>query len=354
MASPRVFISSTCYDLAEVRDTLVDFVMSFGFEAVLSERGDVFYHPDIHTHDSCINEVGNCQLLILIIGGRFGGNYKADPTKSIVNAEYAAARESKVPVFTFVKRNVYSDHFVYQKNRANQTIVYPSIENTSHAAKIFDFIDDVRLSGVNNGFFPFEFARDITDILRKQWAGMFYQFLLDRNNANQFATATNLLKNISVAGEKVEDLLKSLYRHLDNVGAEEKISTVEKRSVIKSFYEDAFTRIGEEELVMNNASVKNLISKISLHTKWYDYIADATGGIVDVIEFGDDQESSDKTIESVVIDYGGWGIVVDKSNSNSTTHINHLKQQERFEILKTSSLEDIIDILNGYDYLKKE
>ena len=100
MAIPRVFISSTCYDLSEVRDTLVTFIQSFGFEDTLSERGDVFYHPDLHTDKACMREISNCHLLILIIGGRFGGTYITDTSKSIVNAEYEAARQLKIPVFT--------------------------------------------------------------------------------------------------------------------------------------------------------------------------------------------------------------------------------------------------------------
>lgn len=73
MANPRVFVSSTCYDLGEVRDSLYSFIKSYNFDPVLSERGDVFYHPELHTHDSCIKEIENCQIFVLIIGGRFGG-----------------------------------------------------------------------------------------------------------------------------------------------------------------------------------------------------------------------------------------------------------------------------------------
>jgi hypothetical protein len=73
MAVPRVFISSTCYDLDAIRDSLRSFIESVGFDPCLSDRGDVFYHPDLHTHDSCINEIGNCHLFVLLIGGRFGG-----------------------------------------------------------------------------------------------------------------------------------------------------------------------------------------------------------------------------------------------------------------------------------------
>ena len=131
MAVPRVFLSSTCYDLAEVRDSLRSFIESNGFEPCLSERGDVFYHPDFHTHESCVNEISHCQLFVLLIGGRFGGNYVADISKSVVNAEYSAAKKLNIPVFTFVKRGVLEDDRVYQKNRSKKIvkqIEFPSIE----------------------------------------------------------------------------------------------------------------------------------------------------------------------------------------------------------------------------------
>jgi hypothetical protein len=131
--------------------------------------GDVFYHPDLHAQESCVSEVGNCDLLILIIGGRFGGDYKANTSKSIVNAEYSAAREQGIPVFTFVKRDVYADRHVYVKNRAFEVISeirFPSIEAQEYALNIFEFIDQVRAAPVNNGVFSFDFARDLTEISR--------------------------------------------------------------------------------------------------------------------------------------------------------------------------------------------
>ena len=88
MATPKVFVSSTCFDLGEIREQLARFINSYGFDPILSDHGDVFYKPDCHTHDSCIHEVSNCQLFILIIGGRFGGEYVYDNSKSITNAAY--------------------------------------------------------------------------------------------------------------------------------------------------------------------------------------------------------------------------------------------------------------------------
>jgi len=60
MATPRVFISSTYYDLKYIRENLKYFIKTLGYEPTLSEDGDVFYNPKKHTHDSCISEVPSC------------------------------------------------------------------------------------------------------------------------------------------------------------------------------------------------------------------------------------------------------------------------------------------------------
>ncbi|EGQ7962989.1 DUF4062 domain-containing protein, partial [Vibrio parahaemolyticus] len=66
MASPRVFVSSTCYDLKYIRENIKYFVKTLGYEPVLSEDGAVFFNPEEHTHDSCLSEVPNCQMFVLI------------------------------------------------------------------------------------------------------------------------------------------------------------------------------------------------------------------------------------------------------------------------------------------------
>ena len=73
MAGLNFFISSTCYDLEEVRNQLKNFINGLGHEAILSEHNDVLYDFNYHTHVSCVNEVENSDILILIVGNRFGG-----------------------------------------------------------------------------------------------------------------------------------------------------------------------------------------------------------------------------------------------------------------------------------------
>lgn len=338
MANPRVFISSTCYDLSEVRDSLIDFVHSYGFDPVLSERGDVFYHPDAHTHESCIAEVSNCHLFILIIGGRFGGAYKADPQKSIVNAEYAAARQQKIPVFSFVKRSVYSDHFVFVKNKGNDAvtkIIFPSIENNDHAARIFNFIDEVRLSPVNNGFFPFDFAREIVELLRKQWAGMFYDFLQRRATNDQIQAATSLLGNVSIASDKLEELVKRLYRHLDAAGADATIDDVEQRSVLKAFLDECID-------VVDNESPIHFTVDVSAYENWYEYLAAVSQGKIE--DLGGDM---------LGISWNGSGRFLRKPDSPVIEERNE-RLQARFTEIKRIDSELVRAVMDEYLEKKSE
>lgn len=273
MATPKVFVSSTCFDLKEVRDSISRFIKSFGFEPILSEHGDVFYHPDLHTHDACIHEVSNCQLFILIIGGRFGGTYDFDKEKSITNAEYDAARESNIPVFAYIKKGVFDNHHTFQANKNKPFIKemdFPHIEKQENAVNIFDFIDQVRKSKTNNAFETFETANEIESHLRKQWAGMFFDYLKNREVKEQVNIANFMLSTLKTSSEKLEEMLKGLY---DKPTVQETtLTTIEnKYSAIKFF--EIITNAAMDKIYLGSHSELDNLSKIDPKNKtWYEYL----------------------------------------------------------------------------------
>jgi hypothetical protein len=232
MATPRIFLSSTCYDLNEIRDNLYSFIDGLGYIPVFSDKNDVFYHPDLHSHESCIKEIENCQIFILVIGGRFGGNYVYDTNRSIVNAEYQTAKKLNLPIFTFIKREVHEDHRVFIRNKKEKPeyydkVIYPSIEKQETAEKLFDFIDEVRKSDKNNAYFTFEYSRDIREILVKQFAGLFYDFLWKRQKEEDENRTQELLSNLSLLGKKTEEIIENIYKKVDEKSAEAEIKKID-------------------------------------------------------------------------------------------------------------------------------
>ncbi len=311
MAYPRVFISSTCYDLAQIRDSLSEFISGYCYESILSDHGDVFYHPDLHSHESCINEIDNCQLFILIIGGRFGGNYISDKTKSIVNAEYEAAKLRKIPVFTFIKREVYDDHRVYQKNKNNseliKEIIFPSIDNQSHAISIFEFINQVRLSDVNNGFCSFEFVKDMKLYLGKQWAGMMFDFLNFRNKNESEKVVKNTLENLTLLNKKTEELLEGIVRKLNPKNGNDQIEDINKIISASLFYNHILEMFNHESQVW----IDKIINIKPIHDEWYKYLNEIDDFELENRDKDYPFQESFKTILSLRLGSSSWSVVTE-------------------------------------------
>ena len=206
MASLRVFVSSTCYDLSVIRSQLRQFIERLGHEPVMSDYNDVVYDPASHTHTSCIDEVAGVDAVVVIIGTRFGGtvvpqalqNVDVDSLKtvskshellktkeclSITQLEVLKAIEKSVPVFAFVDQRVWHDHATYERNKGKHIadqIEYDSIDKPATAKYIFEFINFLRHRNLNNAISTFSRLQDIEDALRRQWSGLLQHLLLER------------------------------------------------------------------------------------------------------------------------------------------------------------------------------
>lgn len=348
MAAPRVFVSSTCYDLGEIRDGLASFISSYGYEAMLSEKGDIFYHPDLHTQGSCIQEMTNCQIFILVIGGRFGGQYIADRKKSVVNAEYMAARECNIPVFCFVKGKVLEDHRLYEENKGNKNIVkniiFPSIEQKEYASDIFEFINEVRNSPVNNGLFAFEYGREIQDILRKQWAGLVYDFLLRRKQKTELEMATALIGNLTLASKKSEELLENIYKHLDKEKAEESIADIDKELEAKKFFQEIFKTFHLDSFQIT--SLDELLA-LKSNVTWDKFLASTNDFYVEKIGVS----GSDRMVEVICHHHNNYLIDVGGEWTKSE-QVRYNKLGDMYEEFNKLKVEQKRKVLNDFVQVK--
>jgi hypothetical protein len=69
MSKTRIFVSSTCYDLAAVREDLRRFIIQLGHEPLLSEYPSFPVNPDETAITNCKKGVvAHTDVLLLIIG----------------------------------------------------------------------------------------------------------------------------------------------------------------------------------------------------------------------------------------------------------------------------------------------
>lgn len=242
MAGTKIFISSTCYDLTVLRAELRNFIQSLGHEPVMSEYADVLYDPRIHTHTSCVNEVNNCDIMVVIIGSRFGGacvpqaldqvdlallqNASKDPSFisddkpiSITQLEVLKAIENNIPIYTFVEKKLYYEHEIYEKNKDKpeviKNMVFPAIDKPETAPYIFGFLNYIRRRKSGNQFFQFERLQDIEDVLKKQWSGYFQRLIYEQRNRDEES------KQIDRLNEQFEDLKTAIITSIENVDQRE-------------------------------------------------------------------------------------------------------------------------------------
>lgn len=208
MAGLRVFISSTCVDLDAYRYQLRSLLDRHGFEPIMSDHSEVLYDPSLHTHASCLRDVEGADMLVLLIGARFGGTAvpQALPLLdldhaakiststallqeknkiSITQAEAVKASTLEKPIFTFVDSKVFADHHFYQANKANPALSgmkFPSIAKQETAASIFEFINYMSHRSVNNGITPFSSFGEIEGHLTKQWSMLFQRLLQEKRD----------------------------------------------------------------------------------------------------------------------------------------------------------------------------
>lgn len=208
MARPRIFISSTFYDLKHVRYDLEAFLRGLGYEPIMNDRGNIPYSSAQALELSCYDEVERCDILIGIIGNHYGTSAQGEDGHSISMKEIKTAIDKNKQVFIFIDKAVYNEYNLYEENKDNKGIKYVAVDDV----RIHQFIEEMRKLPLNNTIFSFESSSEITDYLKEQFAGLFQSLLHDRANITErttyesINTVVNELKRIvSEAGEKSDD-----------------------------------------------------------------------------------------------------------------------------------------------------
>ena len=159
--NPVVFISSTCYDLKQVRADMKEFFEeNYGFEAMLSEFDSFPIDPCVGTFENCLSNVDQCaDFFVLIVCNRYG--YVLDSGKSITNLEYLHAKAKGIPIYVFVSKQLNNTLPIWKANKSGD---YSSVVDNP---KIFEFVAEIKADG-RQWIYTYETVQDIKMTLKNQ------------------------------------------------------------------------------------------------------------------------------------------------------------------------------------------
>lgn len=180
---PTVMVSSTCYDLRDLRASLATFIEQAGYSPLLSELASFPIDPDESTVENCRRRVeSNADVLILVIGGRYGHADSAS-AKSVTNLEYLTARAKGIPIYAFVRNDILSVLPVWKEN---PTARFSSVVDD---LRVFEFIEQVR--SIDSVWMRgFDTPQDIIPTLKAQFAHLMKEALTWRLRARSLAPAS--------------------------------------------------------------------------------------------------------------------------------------------------------------------
>jgi hypothetical protein len=199
-SKPKIFISSTVYDLGDLRGAIKYWLEESGYQVLASEFNDFQKDVALNSYEACLQAIDDCQYFILLIGSRAGGRVSTPPNTSITMLEYRhayeRAKQGKVKILALVRSAVWTvledrkalGDLVKSEYQKEHNLTDVDIEKlTRHKSKIvedadliFSFVNEVRrneemkaatkqagaLLPVNNWIHPFGGFRDVIDVLR--------------------------------------------------------------------------------------------------------------------------------------------------------------------------------------------
>jgi hypothetical protein len=201
MAKPRIFISSTYYDLKYIRGDLERFIRDQGYEPILNEKGHIPYGSEKRLEEYCYKEIELCDILISVIGGRFGSESK-ELDYSISNLELKTAIDKGRQVYIFVDKSVLVEYRTYMANKGKDSVSYIAVDDI----RIYKFLEEVFTLTLNNQIKGFEAVTEITIYLKEQWAGLFQRLLSESARQKE----VNLLEDLKTTSKTLNQLVSYL------------------------------------------------------------------------------------------------------------------------------------------------
>lgn len=303
MAVPRVFISSTFYDLKQVRFNIGDFIKNLGYEAVMHERSGVAYTQNEPLEQDCYHELASCDIVVCVIGNHFGSR-SAGNELSITMNEIQTAIKNRKKVYIFISKDVYIENRTYEYNKENGNFKSAYTDNL----KIHEFISELK----NNKrvlIESFDTTDDIISTLKLQFAGLFQNLLAHDASKSESAVVMDLSETASEIKDSVHELREeqeaffkkfesTVFGRNHTLRAVEEFLGLDKSSIFArnlDALDELMTAFG-----YNRVSVDNKQEDIRKYTKGGNFLTDTYVVVLKKVLVNDDGTFKDIRQNSII------------------------------------------------------
>jgi len=138
-----IFLSSTVDDLEGVRDEIAARLGRFGVKVLRSETNDFPVRAGLTSHEACLEAARASDVLVTLIGMRYGGSSSPDG-KSITWCEYDAATAASVYPIVLIRRDANDLATRIHHARAQLARKKPGLTDLEADARLLKQFPDVK------------------------------------------------------------------------------------------------------------------------------------------------------------------------------------------------------------------
>jgi hypothetical protein len=171
----RIFVSSTCYDLLDLRAEVEQRLRELGLVPVLSDRpsSDFALDPTADSIETCLVNVRASDAFVCIVSQRYGRSLKSGgyPDISATHLEWQEAKTIGKPIYFYARDRTLAEHSIWRANRG-----LPPKFAWVKDATLFPFIEEhsalVRAAGASNWLWPFRDSVELKQRLADDLGGL--------------------------------------------------------------------------------------------------------------------------------------------------------------------------------------
>jgi hypothetical protein len=183
----RVFISSTCYDLIDLRAELEVFFREAGVTPIMSDSltSEFQTSPNRNSIETCLTNLRSCDAFLIILSNRYGPSLKIAEYGdfSATHLEYLEAVKGGKAIYMYVRDRLEADYGIWKANRGKEDLELVWCKDSTDW-KLFDLVKEHRKLSEdktkNNWIWVFHDSLDLKQRVMLDFKDIFARAQADR------------------------------------------------------------------------------------------------------------------------------------------------------------------------------